>query len=75
MEILLYIVAGVFALLGIGFISVGSKRNFHNKILFFSGIAYLCGALCTFIFGSWWPLLIFYVCGRVVRDFLQKRNA
>ena len=65
MEILLYIIAGLFALLGIGIWITAAKTKHLGHIL--GGLCYLCGAIGAFILTSWWPLLISFLLSFIIR--------
>ena len=67
MEILFFLVIGIFGLLGIGLLFTGSLGTLALKL---GGALYIGAAVLAFTLDSWWPLLFGFLLTHVVKYFL-----
>ena len=73
MEIIFFILVGVFGLLGLGLINSGSLKKYKNPALVAGGVSYLSGAIFAYAFDNWWPFLIAFICAWGVNLFAGGR--
>lgn len=58
LQVLFYVVIGLFLLLGLGSLSAASRTNFRHIGLIFGALCYLGTAIGAYYFSSWWAFLI-----------------
>ena len=59
-------------LLGAGVLSTASQTKFKNIILTIGGLCYLLGAVCAYIYDSWWALLAGFLSAIII-NFIGKK--
>ena len=67
MEIIFFLLIGVFVLLGIGSFNSGSQFKPWNIALILAGTSYIGGALIAVTLDSWWPLLVCFLLTYLIR--------
>lgn len=68
MQIALYIVAGLFFLMGIGIFLNAMYSKFRHLGLNLGAACYLLGAVGAFKLNQWWPLIVAFMVAWLFRS-------
>jgi hypothetical protein len=70
MSTVLYILSGLYGVVGFFVLVAASKDMFRNFGLTLGGLAYIAGGLLTILLLTWWPLIAAWLLAFVIKKIL-----